>query len=419
MDSIEIENKQDLNKEPILKPKRKRRTKKTIEEEKMKNEKKIPKKRGRKPKGGKILQVTENKNLNTMTKENVILHLKCKKDDIHKTSFLSEIKYTPHINDSTNIIYYDIEDKYLSNYVSSTHIELSETNNNHVVLNNINSHNKQDESTNTVNNSIYNHCSSVNNNNNNNMSCKNDIHNNSYITSNINDNNNECFHGDKSVNIIKNDEQSENIQMNEIWEKVRKLRKLFYHSSILNKKSKCFWCTYDFNNTPIYLPKSKIDEEYEVYGYFCTPECAIGYLFHENIDNSTKWERYALMNALYCNIFKYKTNIKPAPEPRYILDKYFGNISIEEYRKMNSKHSNIMILDKPITRILPEISMDTDDIDIRSRFQNKGDMTSVSSYRLSRNFNSNDPISTNNSKMKSPNKDIIMLNKQFWKDIKQ
>ena len=124
------------------------------------------------------------------------------------------------------------------------------------------------------------------------------------------------------------------------------------------------------------------------------------------------------MNALYCNIFKYKTNIKPAPEPRYILDKYFGNISIEEYRKMNSKHSNIMILDKPITRILPEISMDTDDIDIRSRFQNKGDMTSVSSYRLSRNFNSNDPISTNSSKMKSPNKDIIMLNKQFWKDIK-
>jgi hypothetical protein len=416
MDSIEIENKPDLNNESILKPKRKRRTKKTIEEEKLKNEKKIPKKRGRKPKGGKILQVTENKNLNTMTKENVILHLKCKEDDIHKTSFLSEIKYTPHINDSNNIIYYDIEDKYLSNFVSSNHIELSDSNNNHVVLNNNNSHNKQLESTNTTNNSIFNQCSNINSNNNN-ISCKNDIPNKSYVGSNINDNT-LCFHGDKSVNTIKSDEQSENIQMNEIWEKVRKLRKLFYHSSILNKKSKCFWCTYNFNNTPIYLPKSKIDEEYEVYGYFCTPECAVGYLFHENIDNSTKWERYALMNALYCNIFKYKTNIKPAPEPRYILDKYFGNISIEEYRKMNSKHSNIMILDKPITRILPEISMDTDDIDIRSRFQNKGDMTSVSSYRLSRNFNSNDPISTNSSKMKSPNKDIIMLNKQFWKDIK-
>ena len=33
----------------------------------------------------------------------------------------------------------------------------------------------------------------------------------------------------------------------------------------------------------------------EVYGCFCSPECALSYLKNEQIDDSTKWERYALI----------------------------------------------------------------------------------------------------------------------------
>ena len=50
-----------------------------------------PKKRGRKPKGGKIL----NKNENTVV-SNVILHLKCKTSDL-KEHFAETIKYHPSI----------------------------------------------------------------------------------------------------------------------------------------------------------------------------------------------------------------------------------------------------------------------------------------------------------------------------------
>ena len=54
----------------------------------------------------------------------------------------------------------------------------------------------------------------------------------------------------------------------------------------------------------------------------------------KNIDSSTRFERYHLLNFLYCKIYNYSKNIKPAPSPYYTLDKYYGNLSIQEYRKL-------------------------------------------------------------------------------------
>ena len=72
----------------------------------------------------------------------------------------------------------------------------------------------------------------------------------------------------------------------------------------------------------------------EVYGCFCSPECACSYLKNEQIDDSTRWERYNMLNNLYGKIYNYEKNIKPAPSPYYTLDKYYGNLTIEEYRKL-------------------------------------------------------------------------------------
>ena len=81
----------------------------------------------------------------------------------------------------------------------------------------------------------------------------------------------------------------------------------------------------------------------------------------ENIDMSMKFERYYLLNNIYCKIYDYKKNIKPAPDPRYILDKYYGNLSIQEYRKLLSKERLLLVVDKPLTRVLPELHQDNDD----------------------------------------------------------
>ena len=44
------------------------------------------------------------------------------------------------------------------------------------------------------------------------------------------------------------------------------------------------------------------------------------YLKKENIDKSTLWERYCLLNNIYGKIYGYSKNIKPAPSPYYTLD---------------------------------------------------------------------------------------------------
>ena len=60
----------------------------------------IPKKRGRKPKGGKIVVNKPNIANNFLTnKPNIILHLKCKLTDLENNSLLTELTYEPKLHD--------------------------------------------------------------------------------------------------------------------------------------------------------------------------------------------------------------------------------------------------------------------------------------------------------------------------------
>ena len=67
------------------------------------------------------------------------------------------------------------------------------------------------------------------------------------------------------------------------------------------------------------------------------------------------WERYALLNNIYSKIYNYTKNIKPAPNPYYTLDKYYGNLTIQEYRKLLSNDRLLFVVDKPLTKIMPEL----------------------------------------------------------------
>jgi hypothetical protein len=43
------------------------------------------------------------------------------------------------------------------------------------------------------------------------------------------------------------------------------------------------------------------------------------------------------------------------------LEKFYGNLSIQEYRKLLKTEHMLLVIDKPLTRILPELHEDTDD----------------------------------------------------------
>jgi hypothetical protein len=281
------------------------------------------KKRGRKPKGGKIIQQVVPLNNNKETKPNVILHLKCSVKDLQSNTSLT-----------TNIESFNFSSKNDLNY----EIINSNQNNN---INNVNQSNNYS--------SNYS-CSNLNNNNDNYSN-----------NNNINDDNDVDMYDEEYYS--KNKEND----IRDVWKKLKVLQHNLHINNISNKKSACFWCTYDFDNPPIYIPKHFIKGSYHVYGCFCTPECATAHLMDENIDSSSKFERYHLINNIYSKIYDYKKNIKPAPNPFYLLDKYYGNLSIQEYRSLLRNERLFLVVDKPLTRILPELHEDNDDFIINNK----------------------------------------------------
>ena len=136
-------------------------------------------------------------------------------------------------------------------------------------------------------------------------------------------------------------------------------------------KSDCFWCTFPFDNEAIYLPKYESNNVYHCYGCFCSPECACSYLMNENIDNSCKFERYYMLNNIYGKIYNYDKNIKPAPNPYYTLSKYYGNLSIQEYRDLLDNERLLLVVEKPLSQILPEIYEENDDFLLTSKIVSK------------------------------------------------
>jgi hypothetical protein len=256
----------------------------------------VAKKRGRKPKGGKIIQQNILNNSQKDDKQNIILHLKCSLKDIE--------------NDDYN------------NNIESFNFNLSKTELCYQIIDSPPTQQNENENKDEIQNE-----------------CKDEIHN----------------------------ANQDDIKDKDIWRKLKVLEHNLHVNNISDKKSACFWCSYEFDNNPIYIPKHFIKGSYSVYGCFCSPECAVAHLMEENIDSSTKFERYYLMNHIYSKIYNYTRNIKPAPNPYYMLNKFYGNLTIQEYRSLLKSERLFLIVDKPLTRVLPEFHEDNDEFIINNK----------------------------------------------------
>jgi hypothetical protein len=165
----------------------------------------------------------------------------------------------------------------------------------------------------------------------------------------------------------------------ELLVKLKQLKVQLHTNTLqIEKKSACFWCTCDFDNLPCYIPIYEIEGVIYGYGSFCRPECAVGYLMKENIDDSTKFERYNLLNQIYSKSCGYKKNIKPAPDPHFLLEKFYGNMTIQEYRKLLKTEHLLMVIEKPFTRMLPELHEEFDETFTRIYGAKRGNGTNVS-----------------------------------------
>jgi hypothetical protein len=146
----------------------------------------------------------------------------------------------------------------------------------------------------------------------------------------------------------------------------------------------CFWCCHTFTWVSCVLPIS-----YDVYnniysceGNFCSPECALAHLYADNkIPDSSKWNRHALLNHMYSDLYKTRS-LSPAP-PRSLLRLFGGQLDIEQYRDYITGENYIVLAEiHPIRLVFPSMNVQGPLRDIKKYVSLSSDVVEKASEQL-------------------------------------
>ena len=308
----------------------KKRGRKPKKKDEQSDEPKIPKKRGRKPKDS-YLTKTNNTVIDTSSVKDTILHLKINSSNLDNGLLLDNIyDYDP------NIITPSPYDPNINNLelIQDENVETDE------VITNTFSEIKTNQD--------------------------------AKIVETLEDNNTEELYEEKinSINNRYNETSKTSFLPNNSIKKKNITPIMIYYNEYNKRKEwpkvsniKCFWCCHNFENIPCALPTSYNDNTFNVFGNFCSPECAAAYNFESGADDREIWERYTLLNHLYSLIYDVpELTIKLAP-PKLSLKIFGGTLSIDEFRECNTDYlKNYKIILPPMVSIIPsleEIKKDT------------------------------------------------------------
>jgi hypothetical protein len=321
----------------------------------------LNKKRGRKPKAGMILN-SKNGIYDTTEVPNIILHLKCHMSDLKTNESISNYDYIPSVHDVESYTAHSV-------YLPSSDIsnKLCYDNNEYDDIDNDNNMDNHGDSV-----SLLDHSSAL-------ISTLP----NSGIGTVINGAN-ENGVATTILPVKKPTSVSTGVSIEtapiqilnernqrEIMKKINRLKYAFHKGETIqtksNHKSACFWDTCEFDGPVYYIPIMVVNGVFQVNGCYCSPQCATAALLKEPLDTSTKFERLHLLQVLYGEPNGSGKGIKPAPNPHYLLDKYYGNLTISEYRTLIKGTTMVHIVNKPLTHILPELYEDNNDFMVNSK----------------------------------------------------
>lgn len=323
----------------------------------------INKKRGRKPKAGLILN-SKGGIYDTTEVPNIILHLKCHISDLKTNESISNYEYTPAISEVESYIaqsnYLQPSDistqknnDALHEYESDT-LETDDDPRMIMIENNI-ADNEPTSCISGTNPIVETATATVTAN---------------TITATANSKSHSTVSSkkattgtDAAIQVINERNQKE------IMKKIHRLKYSFHNGESIqtkmNHRPACFWDTCEFDGPIYYIPIMIVNGVFQVTGCYCSPQCAVASLLKEPLDTSSKFERLHLLHLLYG--VPNSKGFKPAPNPHYLLDKYYGNLTIQEYRSLLKGPQIIHIVNKPLTHILPELYEDNNDFLVNSK----------------------------------------------------
>ena len=146
----------------------------------------------------------------------------------------------------------------------------------------------------------------------------------------------------------------------------------------------CWWCCEKFKNIAFPLPDKYYDNKFHVFGNYCSANCALAY----NLDMKDHkiWDRYSLVLKLYNLLSDEKIKEIYCAPPRQYLERFGGNISIEEFRAKSNKIYNgrfIMAPMAPISTLIEESYKDRNKYDWNKKVDKKYNKLK-SSFKLQR-----------------------------------
>ena len=323
----------------------------------------INKKRGRKPKAGLILN-SNGSIYDTTEVPNIILHLKCRLSDLKTTESISNYEYTPAIQEVESYI------------AQSNYLQLNELLPQH-------NHNNTDHRDSNIENDNGHQFDSYNDT----YSCSEGQLNGGvdtmlYSPSLVESKSNTCSSAPSVVDTVIKPQTGKKAtpidsaihvlnerNQKEIMKKIQRLKHTFHNGETVqtkaNHRPSCFWDTCEFDGPIFYIPIMIVNGVFQVNGCYCSPQCAVASLLKDPLDTSTKFERLHLIHLLYGATTS--KGFRPAPNPHYLLDKYYGNLTIQEYRGLLKGTQMIHIVNKPLTHILPELYEDNNDFLVNSK----------------------------------------------------
>jgi hypothetical protein len=149
----------------------------------------------------------------------------------------------------------------------------------------------------------------------------------------------------------------------------------------------CWWCCHKFENIPCAIPDKYYDDQFYVFGCFCSLNCAMAY--NNDINDYKVWERNSLLELLSKKINSVDYKLISAP-PRQSLEMFGGNLSINEFR-VNSNIISYRYILPPMISIIPLIEQDSkirqsNNMDNSLKLKRKKPLTTLK-YSLNKTMN--------------------------------